>query len=426
MADTSSVITAVSERRTPERSLLDHVERVAHSRSGRFAVQIHLSRLRPYNRQPHHIRIAARSFDSVLNSAESNLYVLTSNDLVLICKNVRIDDLDIVINKLRTLFRNDPLTVGGHAGAREDFTTWFDFEIEYETFLQHVQEMARNQTPDNGRDEDASAGRGLGTGFKGEALDPFNLAKVDDALGRTSIEDLIRQQPAVIIGADGTERILFQENYLSIAELQRRIAPGYNLVSNQWLFQHLTQTIDRRVLAILARKDYQALAEPISINLNISTVLSKNFQHFDDAVAEFTGKVVIELQQIDVFSDLDNYFYARNWLKDRGYRVLLDGLNPISLHYYNPGLLNADFYKVGWGLEFTETETNEDHDKIGEAIKKIGADRFIVARAESEESIRWALTFGIRRFQGYFIDELVQRQIEKEGRLAGSPNQSVQ
>jgi c-di-GMP-related signal transduction protein len=142
-------------------------------------------------------------------------------------------------------------------------------------------------------------------------------------------------------------------------------------------------------------------------------------------VAEFTGKVVIELQQIDIFSDLDNFFYARNWLKDRGYRVLVDGLNPISLHYFDPGQLEADYYKVGWGLEFTETESIEDHAKIGDAVEKIGVDRFIVARAESEEAVRWALTLGIRRFQGFFIDQLVERQIEKEGSLAGPSDETV-
>ena len=425
MADTSSVITAVSDRRTPESSLLDHVERVAHSRSGRFAVEVHLSRLRPYNREPHHIRIAARSFDSVLNSAESNLYVLSSNDLVLICKDVRIDDIDNVVEKLRSLFRNDPLAADRRGAHVEDFTSWYDFEMEYENFLQHVQELSESQGTEIGTSEDASAGRGLGTSFVGETLDPFSLAKVNDSLNRTRIEDMIQQQPAVIIGADGTERILFQENYLSIAELQRRIAPGYNLVSNQWLFQHLTQTVDRRILSTLARDDYETLSEAISINLNISTVLSKDFQRFDEVVAEFTDKVVIELQQIDVFADLENYYHARTWLKDRGYRVLLDGLNPISLHYFDPGLLNADYYKVAWGLEFTETESTADHDLIGEAIEKIGAERFIIARAETEESLRWALTFGIRRFQGYFIDELVQRQIEKEGHLAGPAKEAV-
>ncbi|MBT3990268.1 MAG: EAL domain-containing protein [Rhodospirillaceae bacterium] len=425
MADTSSTVTSVSDRRSPESSLLDHVGRVAHSRSGRFAVQIHLSQLRPHNRKPHHIRIAARSFDSVLNSAESNLYVLSSNDLVLICKDVRIEDIDLVIDKLCSLFRNDPLTAGGRRRSREEFTSWFDFEIEYDTFLQNVREMADGQSGGLGQTEDASAGRGLGMGFVGEALDPFSLAKVNDSLNRTRVDDMIQQQPAVIIGADGTERILFQENYLSIAELQRRIAPGYNLISNQWLFQHLTQTVDRRILATLIRDDYETLAEPISINLNIATVLSNDFKRFDEVVAEFTEKVVIELQQIDVFSDLDNFYYTRNWLKDRGYRVLLDGLNPVSLHYFDPGLLEADFYKVGWGLEFTETESAQEHDDIGEAINKIGAERFIVARAETEESVRWALTFGIRRFQGYFIDELVQRQIEKEGHLAGPTNKQV-
>lgn len=407
MADNSSVITSVSERRTPESLLLDHVERVAHSRSGRFAVQVHLSDLRPHNRKPHHIRIAARSFDSVLNSAESNLYVLTSNDLVLICKDVRIDDLDNAIDKLRRLFRNDPLAAGGRGGGQDGFTSWFDFEADYDNFLQLVIEMSDARGTEFGIGEDASAGRELGVGFMGEVLDPFSLAKVDDSLNRTRIEDMIQQQPAVIIGADGTERILFQENYLSIAELQRRIAPGYNLISNQWLFQHLTQTIDRRMLATLARDDFGSMSDAISINLNISTVLSKDFQRFDEAVAEFTGKVVIELQQIDIFSDLDSFYYARNWLRDRGYRICIDGLTYETISFIDREKLGADMVKLIWNQELVDSVGKEEASRI---VAEISGSRIILCRCDDETAIEFGQSVGISMFQGRHIENLIAEE----------------
>lgn len=415
MADESSVVTSVSEQRTPESSLLDHVQRVAHGRSGRFAVLLHLSKLRSYNRQQHHIRIASRTFDSLLNATDSQLYILTSGDLVLMCKDIRVDDVDIIIDKIRLLFRNDPLAANSRGGGFDKFSDWYDFESDYESFLRQVQEISKFVDAGQMGSEDASAGRGLGAGFSGQALDPFSLAKLDDSLNRTPIDALVRQQPAVVIGGDGTERILFRENFVSIGELQRRIAPGFNIVSNTWLFQHLTQTIDRRLLSMLARDDFSTLSEAISINLNVSTVMSKDFQRFDEVVAEHTNMVTIELQHIDVFSDISAFNAAKTWLLDRGYRVLLDGLNPLALHYYNPGLLDADLFKVAWGTEFTETESIEDHADTAELVESIGADRFILGRTDSEDALRWALGLGIRRFQGYYIDQLVERQIAKEG-----------
>ncbi len=424
MADESSVVTAVSEQRTPESSLLDHVERVAHSRSGRFAVVLHLSELRPHNRQPHHIRIASRTFDTLLNSADTQLYTLTLGDLVLMCKDARVDDVDLVIDKIRALFRNDPLTASSRGGALDKFSSWYDFEIDYDSFLQVVLEYSQNTDGDLAVSEDASAGRGAGAGFLGQALDPFSLAKVNDSLNRTRIEELVYHQPAVVIGGDGTERILFRENFVSIGELQRRIAPGFNIVSNVWLFQHLTQTIDRRLLSMLSKEDFSSLQDAISINLNVSTVLSKDFQRFDGVVAEHTNRVVVEMQQIDVFSDLDEFKSARTWLLDRGYRVLLDGLTPMSLNYYNPGLLDADLFKVSWGVEFTETESIEDHADMAEMVENIGADRFILGRTDSEDALRWALGLGIRRFQGYYIDDLVTRQLAKDGNIPAARKSS--
>ena len=106
---------------------------------------------------------------------------------------------------------------------------------------------------------------------------------------------------------------------------------------------------------------------------------------------------------------------ARDWLRDRGYRVLIDGLNPMSLQYYNPGLLNADYYKVAWTNSFMDVESAQEHAETGALVDRIGAERFILGRTDSEAAVRWALTLGVRRFQGFFIDLLVKKQAEKRG-----------
>ena len=416
MADDASPLNAISEKRSPERSLLDHVGRVAHNRAGRFAVQIHLSKLKPHNRQPHHVRIASRSFDSLLNAADVQLYVLTTGDLVLMCRNVRVDEVDAMVERLRSLFRADPLAARGRLADGTEFTSWFDFEVDFEAFADLVRNLdAASRRARPGRSEDASAGTGQDSSYSGKALDPFALASVDDSLQRLRIGDMLREQPAVIIGADGTEHILFMEKYVSISDLQKQIAAEYNLLSNPWLFQQLTETLDRRVLVGLSRENFAELPYDISINLNIKTILSRDFQRFDEMVADATPRLLIELQQIDVFSDIASYTSARTFLKDRGYRVVIDGLNPLSLQFYNPGLLDGDFYKVAWTMHYTDMESAEDHAELGGLVETIGSDRFILARTDTESAVRWALTLGIRRFQGFFIDLLVKKQSEKRG-----------
>ena len=45
MAEENGLIDSTTEARSPEQSLLDQLERIAHDRAGRFVVQLYLSRL---------------------------------------------------------------------------------------------------------------------------------------------------------------------------------------------------------------------------------------------------------------------------------------------------------------------------------------------------------------------------------------------
>ena len=97
---------------TQEAVLLEKLSRIEENPGGHFAVHIHLSRLRPNNRQQHFINIAARAFDNLINNADAVLYTLTNQDMVLICRDILVEDIDPYIAKVRTLFSEDPLTDG--------------------------------------------------------------------------------------------------------------------------------------------------------------------------------------------------------------------------------------------------------------------------------------------------------------------------
>ena len=232
------------------------------------------------------------------------------------------------------------------------------------------------------------------------------------------IDDLIREQLCLHIGANGPEGVIFREYFVSIGDLKKRVAPGVNLFSSIWLFQYLTEALDRTILANMAGRNFQKMNEPISLNLNIGTVLSRDFQNFHRAVAGHEENVIIEMQVIDIFSDVDAFTMARNMLQQNGYRVLVDGISPVSMQFFDPAILQADFIKIGWGKEFVnEDEEAGKVEDLRRIIRDAGKESIILSRVDSEYAISWGLNLGITRFQGFLMDRLIDT-VRSQGRRA--------
>ncbi|MEE8392828.1 MAG: hypothetical protein V3R66_00670 [Rhodospirillales bacterium] len=397
-----------------ESLLLAHLERIDGVQSGFYAIHIHLSQLRSGNRKPHYLRIAARAFENLLNNFEATLFQFHSADFLLICREVPIEEVDPVIYKLRALFNEDPLTLGEEGSLDDRFTTWYDLSQgrDYSTLKEMAAELAEED--ENRRTKKAEAkAAGEASAMQGEDLNPGNLAAINRNLEGVRIIDLIHQQTAVEVVPGGKGNVLFREHYVSMFDLQKRIAPDVNLFGSSWLFQFLTETLDHRVLAVVARWDFEEMKSPISLNLNVSTILAKEFQHFHNNVGANTSKVVVEIQMIDIFSDMGAFAYARDTLQGSGYKVLVDGLSPLSLQFFEPGLLGADFVKINWSREFLGEVPSDRIVEMGKVVEQTGKDKLILSRVDSEDAIKWGLSLGITRYQGRYIDKVVNAMVSK-------------
>jgi EAL domain-containing protein (putative c-di-GMP-specific phosphodiesterase class I) len=191
------------------------------------------------------------------------------------------------------------------------------------------------------------------------------------------------------------------------------------------LFQYLTETLDKRVLAVLANRDIEGLANPVSLNLNVGTILSRDFQKFHKAVGKNASKVVVEMKMIDIFADMNTYGYARDTLQEMGYRVLVDGLSLLGLQFFEPGLLQSDFVKINWDQEF-EGEANAGRlAQMREVVAATGKDSVILSRVDTEEAVKWGLRVGVSRFQGFFIDDLMSKLAEVQMQKAQSKSKPI-
>jgi len=405
MAEIDSALQIPNQEAPSEENLLvGHLRRIEDDRAGNYAIHIHISELRPNYRQPHYLRVASRAFDTLLIGFEVTLYSLLNTDKVLICSEVPVEEIDPSLYKLRTLFNEDPLTFGEEGSLDDRFTTWYDLSqpADFATLLSVAEELESESLGFKHK-----AGEGRQKAMAGAPLDPTNLTAINARLQGIRIADLIRQQTAVVILPDAKGEILFRETYVAMSELQKRIAPSVNLFANPWLFQHLTETLDRRVLSVIAQRDMNKITETISLNLNVGTVLSPGFQNFHKKARDVSEKFIIEMQTIDIFSDMGSYSFARDWLRDNGYRVLIDGLNSLSLQFFDPGLLGGDFVKISWSREPVRSENDERIEELRDVVANADKNRVILARVDSEEAVNWGLALGIQRFQGHYVDKIL-------------------
>ncbi len=397
-----------------EAALLDFVERLRKFTKGRRAVHIRLSKLRPYNRRAHHMRIAASAFDPLVRDYDAAVFRLFNNDLVVICNGADVADMDHPVLHLRYLFAEDPFIKNDEAGDVE-FCTWFDLEENYTDFHDLAQRMVsaraqfeqdRNEAPDSvAKKEDVEK----------KPLDPPNLAAIQEAIAQADLSTVIRRQPICAMTRDRKPEPAFHEIFTSIALLCETLMPEIDVQANPWLFRDLTKHLDRRMISYLAKNGETTRGQSFSINLNVSTLLSPEFLDFDDQLNKGTrGGIVIELQLFDVYADLGSFLFARDFLHERGYKFCLDATTHMSLPLIDRAELGFDLVKLLWSSDLADRLSGPRGRILRSAAEKVGPERLILAHCDSERALEVGESLGITLYQGYLLDEMLARNVTRE------------
>ncbi len=404
-----------------EAALLDFVERLRRFTKGRRAVHLRLSRLRPYNRRAHHLRIAATSFDRLVRDYDGALFRLFNDDLVVICNGADVADIDHSVLHLRYLFSEDPFLKNDEDGDTR-FCAWFDLDDDYLDLLNLAQRMVSAQTRHAQRNNERSDKDPASNTEEEKAeetpqspLDPSNLAALEQAIAQADLSTIIRRQPICAVVRDRKPEPVYYEIYTSIASLRETLMPDIDMQANQWLFQDLTKHLDRRMISYLTRADDATLRQAFSVNLNVSTLLSPEFLDFDEALNSGTrGGIVIELQLFDVYADLGNFLFARDFLHERGYKFCLDGTTHMSLPLINREELGFDLVKLQWSPDLFDQLHGFRGNGLRQAARDVGSERLILNRCDSEQALEVGESLGITLYQGHLLDEMLSNNITRQ------------
>jgi hypothetical protein len=385
---------AGSEIVTQESLLLGAAERIGRVREGRLALHVHLSRLRPQNRQEGHLRIAMRMLEPMVNAYRGQMFLLSNSDIVFLLKDPNLTDVENMVFKLRALFSKDPLTFVDTGDGRDNFCTWFELEgNDYDAFLAMARDAAQAARAKAREGKEAAALA---------PIDPKSLGEIMARVASMDVTPVIRRQSAIIIHQTNAT-VLFQEFFVAMAELQKALAPGVNLLGNRWLFQHLSQALDLKVLDALRRVDLRVRPQAFSLNLNLSTVLSPAFDAFAEGEAAGTG-IFVELQILDVLADSRAFYAARQRLREKKRFLAIDGLNELTLQFMDVSQFEADLYKITWSPDMRDAEHAQ---QVARHLGTVGGDKILLARCDSEAAINWGLERGVQRFQGRYVDAML-------------------
>ena len=412
-------------------AVVELIERLAKHKEGRLALIIRLSRLQPHNRREHHLRIAGEVFEEAVHLLEGKMFVLSGGDLIYVGRTDGIAALEKSVERLCVLFHDDPLIQAAGDGPDThdslSFSSWYYLDQDYDRLLAETRAVrdrakaARSGPPSKSSHAKAMQSRAggnagqadpaqaaLGVPDARQPLGPSTLARVNTMLERADISSLARNQAICSIPPDGSPTRLFDEIYVSISDLERIATPGIALGADPWMFRSLTQTLDRRLLSYLAAESQ--IDRSVSMNLNVSTLLSPEFRNFDHKVnGRLRGRLILELAFVDIVSDMRAYLFARELLRERGYRICIDGITYQTLHMCDREKLGADLVKILWSPELNIPRSQDDRDAISRFVVQQGRARIILCRCDDNDAISIGQNMGIVLFQGRHVDKLLRQ-----------------
>ncbi len=337
---------------------------------------LHLSRLHAPGPRPHHRRIASALLDGAVQTHGGQVFHCGNGDFILLTDPPTSAAL---VPTLSHLFRPEA------PGVDRLLTLWS---------LPADEDVARAAL--------ASAAT-AGTLLEDAPVPLGALAAAEAVLSAAPVDELVRRQTAVCITGRGM-RPLYQELTVSLNALEVRNGAPLPLVSDPYLFRHLAARLDERVLHAGASAQF-ANVPVLHLNLTVSSVLSEEFTRFTAARGGRMG-LGVEIQFMEAVSDLRRFGAACERLRDTGCHLVLDGLDHAALSLARPAAWQPDLLKLDWSPRMA-TLPGRERRLLSAAISAFGAERIVLHRAETEAALAWGRRYGIRRFQGRYVDAML-------------------
>ncbi len=416
--------------RDAEVKLIEKLSDIQEDSDRWVAVCFAFSRLLEHYRSEYQIKIAINLINDLVGENEGAVYLCDDSTIYVLTHNVTKALIDKMIFQLRYLFMDDPLAYTEEGEENSEFAAVYDLDRSWEDFMaiskgRLTQKLKRGKSQQRNLPQTSPAAKPASetkiastqpAAPKQERaesesmrmLTPASLAGIERDLSNADLSRVTRRQPICAAVPDTMVRRVFDEMYINIGHLRSLLGVDVDLLSNRWLFKYLTQILDDRMLDMLQRSPTRYMDAPISLNLNVPTLLSNRFSEFDASIKPAVKvSIVIEIQLADVFNDMAGFLIAKDTVQKLGYRVCLDGVTDLSFTQIDRQKLGFDLVKLQWNAEVESESKSAQTKELSDAIRRCGVNRVILTRCDSRAAVEYGQSLGISLFQGRYLDKVM-------------------
>lgn len=377
---------------------------------GNYAIYLSLSSLDQNNLQDYHLSTVKHAIETFCQGLGAKLFSFENTDMIVLCSDTAAATMENITHRLRGLFTGVTTLLPGNEA--DSLCNWYDLMTQGEQF----EEVCRPLTDNSGMITAHAAPQSTNQ----NTIEPINadmLAKLERGLATIDVSSFIRRQPIckILPGMDTHPKHLANEIYVRVNDLRDTILPGVDLMANRWLFRHLTAQLDQRVLATILENIQSNLRTPISLNMNIKSVMSHEFTQLVRLLSPSQReKIIIEIHCVDLISNPGAFQFAHAYLSNIGFELALDGTDIFSFPEFARHDVGFHYVKLGWDEALDGKLTLSDLQRLDESVSQLGSEKVILCRCGTPSAMEFGHQVGVHNFQGRHIDELLNPSLRRQ------------
>lgn len=306
---------------------------------------------------------------------------------------------DLKVEMLRTIERNFPGSFGTIDQSR--LVLSYDLVNNYRSAADRVAKYAelaqRNAAEQESGDKQL---RPLTTS------DIKNVMKAYEKFGNDKfIKAFVRDQDIVKCVSGQKPEKMLTEYFISMDLLRKPLFVDVEMRGSGRLFNEFTLVLDQILLQ--AFDAMHTRGGRCSINLNVESVFTEQFENFVERTPESVLKdVVFEFRQSNIVENFDEFQVARGLIKSKGATIAVDQIFPQTVGLVDLDYIGASVAKIHWrnGAE----DILKERERAVKYLIDCGVHPVLI-RVDNERALEVGARMGIHHFQGFLIDDLVKK-----------------
>ncbi len=391
-----------------ESGIFEYLNKFCRNRDSFKALYLNLHSVEEHVRTAQNKKAISDLLMPLIRDAQAKLFTLPNEDVLVIFNKQVADDIASTLVRIHFLLHDDSKIKSSASLEESGIAIFYDLATEEADFSKKIVAVCHAETvvPQASQTDRRASFFNTSNKHYRKELTADMLSKVQKIISVADFSSFIRRQAiCAVIGKSAPMRV-FEEVFVSIPDLRDSLLPEVEITANPWLFLALTETLDKRVLEIISRHDDGSLVGNFSVNINVSTILSDDFLRFDDSInGSMRQSIILELQLVDIFSDIRSFILAKTFAKARGYKICIDGITTDKLKYLDRANLDCDLMKIVWSPELMNIFNEDKH--FMDYMNKAERAKIILCRIDDAAAVEAGNSLGINLYQGRYVQRLL-------------------